>query len=485
MIINPKSELFKWGPIEFKLLYEACFMEVVLRDIKKYYPWPWPASIVIYQQGRGLWINELDKLQSVGLKYFNKYIADKQEHKKHWSKYQAWIKKFKSYSKNVDSINISDLSRQELSRLLKRFYQLNIEFWVTVHVPELANWGGEYLLKKELEKIDAHSSDKYLEILSAPIKYSFFQQEELDLLEVGKLTDKNDFENALLEHTNKYHWILNSYGGNQVLTADFFRKKLNDLAKDKKSKDIIQHIKNSIIRNKRRKKELAKKLKLSKNIINIAEHLSQSIWWQDHRKAYIWQMNYYWDIFIREISKRTDYEFKDLQWCWGSELLTLLMNPEKIRKQDIISRQNYYLLLGDKGKLKKISDNKIIQKYIQTFWPEDKIETKELKGTVVSQGKSKVVSGHVRIIRNPLEEIEKMKEGDVLVASMTSPEYIVAMRKASAIITDEGGMTSHAAIVSRELGIPCIVGTKVVTRAFIDGDRVEVDADRGIVRKIK
>jgi hypothetical protein len=301
-------------------------MEVVLRDIKKYYQWPWPASIVIYQQGRGLWIDELDKLQSVGLKYFNKYIADEQEHKKHWSKYQAWIKKFKYYSNKIDSINISDLSGHELSKLLKSFYQLNLEFWVIVHVPELANWGGEYFLKKELDEMDARGSDKYLEILSAPIKYSFFQQEELDLLEVGKITDKNDFDNALWEHASKYHWILNSYGGNQILTADFFQKKLNDLVKDKKPVDIIADIKNSIIRNKRRKKDLARKLKLNPNIISIAEHLSQSIWWQDHRKAYIWQMNYYWDLFINEISRRTDYEFKDLQWCWGSELLTYFIN---------------------------------------------------------------------------------------------------------------------------------------------------------------
>ena len=58
------------------------------------------------------------------------------------------------------------------------------------------------------------------------------------------------------------------------------------------------------------------------------------------------------------------------------------------------------------------------------------------------------------------------------------------MKKAAAIVTDEGGLTAHAAIVARELSIPCIVGTKFATRAFKDGDMVEVDADRGIVSKI-
>ena len=59
------------------------------------------------------------------------------------------------------------------------------------------------------------------------------------------------------------------------------------------------------------------------------------------------------------------------------------------------------------------------------------------------------------------------------------------MKKAAAIVTDEGGITSHAAIVSRELGIPCVIGTKFATKVFKDGDLIEVDADKGIVRKIK
>ena len=83
------------------------------------------------------------------------------------------------------------------------------------------------------------------------------------------------------------------------------------------------------------------------------------------------------------------------------------------------------------------------------------------------------------------DEIPKMQKGEILVASMTRPEYVPAMKKAVAIVTDEGGLMSHAAIVSRELGIPCIVGTKIATSTLKTGDIVEVDADKGIVRKIK
>lgn len=98
-----------------------------------------------------------------------------------------------------------------------------------------------------------------------------------------------------------------------------------------------------------------------------------------------------------------------------------------------------------------------------------------LSGTPASPG---IGTGHVKVLSSP-REIEKVKEGDVLVAKMTSPDYVPAMKKASAIITNEGGMTSHAAIVSRELGVPCVVGTKEATIRLRDGFVVTVDGAKG------
>ncbi|MFA6445786.1 MAG: PEP-utilizing enzyme [Candidatus Paceibacterota bacterium] len=68
---------------------------------------------------------------------------------------------------------------------------------------------------------------------------------------------------------------------------------------------------------------------------------------------------------------------------------------------------------------------------------------------------------------------------------MTRPDFLSLMNKASAFITDEGGITCHAAIVARELNKPCIIGTKIATKVLKDGDMVEVDAERGVVRIIK
>ncbi|MBS2029058.1 MAG: phosphoenolpyruvate synthase [Deltaproteobacteria bacterium] len=91
-----------------------------------------------------------------------------------------------------------------------------------------------------------------------------------------------------------------------------------------------------------------------------------------------------------------------------------------------------------------------------------------------------VVSGPVRVLRDPREG-EQLQRGEVLVAPMTSPDWLPTLRRAAALVTDGGGMTCHAAIVSRELGLPCVVGTRSATRVLRNGEQVTVDGDKGIV----
>lgn len=112
---------------------------------------------------------------------------------------------------------------------------------------------------------------------------------------------------------------------------------------------------------------------------------------------------------------------------------------------------------------------------------EEKVPTlaNELRGQVAVVGR---VSGVVRVLRSK-QDIANLQEGEVLVTAMTTPDYVPAMKKAAAIVTDEGGVTSHAAIAARELGKPCIIGTKVATKLFKTGDRVEVDASTGIIKR--
>ncbi|MDO8593427.1 MAG: PEP-utilizing enzyme [bacterium] len=107
--------------------------------------------------------------------------------------------------------------------------------------------------------------------------------------------------------------------------------------------------------------------------------------------------------------------------------------------------------------------------------------TTEVKGQIAFKGK---VSGLVRIVKNRKQALE-VNAGDIIVSPMTTPDFIDAMKKAAAFVTDEGGITCHAAIVAREMKKPCIIGTKIATQVLHDGDMVEVDADNGVVRILK
>lgn len=105
----------------------------------------------------------------------------------------------------------------------------------------------------------------------------------------------------------------------------------------------------------------------------------------------------------------------------------------------------------------------------------------ELRGAVAFKG---IARGFVKVVKAAYE-IDKVNQGDILVAPTTAPSYIMGMKKAAAFVTDEGGITSHTAIVAREMKKPCIIGTKIATKVFKDGDFVEVDANNGVVRKTK
>jgi phosphohistidine swiveling domain-containing protein len=500
-MINPKKELFKWGPIEFKVFYGSFFVEALWLHVYKNYPWPWPPFYFIHHQGRATFVGDDLELRRTGENYFKKYFLDLKNYKKHWALWEKWMREYEKRAEQYEKINFSKISDSELLNLFQDFYKFNIKFWLIVHVPEIANWGGEKMLRQRLEKIDKERVDEYLEILSAPVKYSFFQKEELELLGVALkcqsvIPAKAGIHGSpigsgmtlLKRHAQKYRWLLNSYGGNRILKTNYFAEKLKELLKEKTADEKIKEIQNIVKNNKQRKEHLIKKLKLSRETALMAEQLAQSIWWQDLRKGYIWRMNYFWDKFLKKIANRTSWKFEELLWCWPGELIKIFEN-KKINKQKILSRKKSYAVYLGKGLMKHVY-GKVAQNLLKIYQPKVEREIKELKGLAVSRGAptlpaGRPVRGRVKIIQDPFRELGKMKQGDILVAGMTSPEFIVVMKKAKAIITDHGGMTSHAAIVSRELGVPCIVGTKIATKVLKDGDLVEVNADKGSVKKLK
>jgi len=120
-----------------------------------------------------------------------------------------------------------------------------------------------------------------------------------------------------------------------------------------------------------------------------------------------------------------------------------------------------------------------IEKYKKKYKVKEEIEkVSKISGSIANKG---FVKGIAKIV-NSKEDIGKVENGDILVAPMTIPDMVPAMQKAAAFVTDEGGIICHAAIISREMKKPCVIGTKIATKVIKDGDLIEVNADEGVVR---
>ena len=159
-----------------------------------------------------------------------------------------------------------------------------------------------------------------------------------------------------------------------------------------------------------------------------------------------------------------------------SESYDFLLNGKLLDEKEVKKRINGFVF-GAEG-IKFTTVDKYAESEGYTVKKVEVGENQIIKGNIAYPG---VARGRVRIVISK-EKIGIVKEGEVLVTAVTTPEFMPALKKAVAFVTDEGGITSHAAIVSRELKKPCIISTKIATQVLKDGNLVEVDANSGIVR---
>lgn len=165
------------------------------------------------------------------------------------------------------------------------------------------------------------------------------------------------------------------------------------------------------------------------------------------------------------------------------EVIQALKDQRLPATKDLSDRAHHqYVLHITPERTKVISkpaeQTEFLQKQIPGYGQDKRVDS--LTGRVSYSGK---VRGRARVIVNT-KDVPTMKKDEILISNMTHPDYMPAIHKAKAIVTDEGGIVCHAAIMSRELKIPCIIGTGEATQAFKSGDVVEVDAEKGVVRKV-
>lgn len=322
-----------------------------------------------------------------------------------------------------------------------------------------------YKANEWIEEIVDLSKDDFL-CLSESKKISFSRKYEIAL---AKLKLYGEPSPDQIEED--FFWVQDNYMQTHRIDREKIQHDLADLSENEAEKLVRVSSKSSHVR-----EELIQKLNLNPFVSSIVELLSDFVDLQDKRKmACLITNNVALELFKRflDYKKISDQGTRDIIMqnafpYWITDLDSAeLCDRSKLASEGVLFED------GKKEKFGQESEdrfNEII----------GDANTGKITGFVAHRGK---VSGRVKIIQR-IDDFGKMESGDILVTSMTRPEMAQIMKKAAAFVTDEGGITCHAAIISRELGIPCIIGTKIATKVLKDGDLVEVDANKGVVRKI-
>jgi phosphoenolpyruvate synthase/pyruvate phosphate dikinase len=357
---------------------------------------------------------------------------------------------------------------------------------------------GADILHRELERQHVQLTEDEIAVLSTSCEASWLQKEEIRLAKIfAKYASGTDLEKDLLhstpfevvqkkypafdhdlqEHTKDFYWIAIDYARVVRKTPKDFYEKLCDTLQSKEERLRFFHIPRMLENVRKKREEIIQQKHLSAEVQHLFEMFITLMQMRDHRKINNQMGNDVIAQFVKEASRRTAIAVEDLERLWCTETKKLfsldLEDIEILRKRTCCvvmtrSPEHYDWIYGQEAK-------DFYQVLIKPF-----LEVKELKGMPAQKG---FVRGVARLIMNQ-DDFSKMQAGDILIASNTRPEYLPVMKIASAIVTEEGGITSHAAIVSRELQKPSIVGVQGVIFALKDGDKIEVDANRGFVKKI-
>ncbi|MBN1778870.1 MAG: hypothetical protein JW816_01460 [Candidatus Buchananbacteria bacterium] len=180
------------------------------------------------------------------------------------------------------------------------------------------------------------------------------------------------------------------------------------------------------------------------------------------------------------VARKQGVDYKLLFYLMPPELLSYLQAKTIINIDELKNRKKAYLLIAVDGKNKLYSGQTARKKFNQLNIERQELSA-QIKGMIAQPG---TVTAKARVVTRK-SDFSDFKKGEVLIAHMTTPEYVPLMKKASAVVTDEGGIGCHAAIISRELKKPCIIGTKNATDLIKNGDLIKVDATTGTVEVVK
>lgn len=203
---------------------------------------------------------------------------------------------------------------------------------------------------------------------------------------------------------------------------------------------------------------------------------------KDERDDYRRRMSFAIQPLFAELGRRAQVPSRATLYFIQRELTEWFQSGKlPVARRSLLERMKGYCLVKMGAEPIQIFSGRAMAEFLKTQkFREERTGQREIRGIIGNRG---VARGPARIIFTKYD-LRKVRPGDIMVAVTTHPDFVPAMRQCRAFVTDEGGITSHAAIVARELKLPCVVGTKNASKFLKDGEQVEVDADHGWVRKI-
>lgn len=326
------------------------------------------------------------------------------------------------------------------------------------------------------------------EKIISPATLSFMQREHQEFLKIalsnpGKTLIASSAA-RLKRHHQKYTWLPYDYGVTAYSLKHFTAELEKLLAKDRRNlRKKYEQLKNYSRRLAAEQRTIIRRHNLGRRQLAVISILQTAYYLVDSKKALFTRCHWYSQRLFTEISRRLNWPTNLVQYLLPEEMEKILLQGARVSRAKVAARYDGCLLVIKANGDWKINSGERAKKIITEFLASRRSGADQpvLRGQAANKGRAQ---GRARVLFDAREG-EAFRHGDILVTAMTSPDYMFAVRKSAAIITDEGGLTCHAAIVARELGIPCIVGTKIATQVLRDGDQVEVDATRGVVKICK
>ncbi len=405
-----------------------------------------------------------------------------------------WSGKLIQTAKRISKLHLKGYSNKQLWELYDEHDQVHTKLytygWLPVAVDMFHN-NFTNKLKSYLYSVcdSKDEAETAFQILTTPTKKTILADEREDFLAIYKKykkflkahTQPDSLKLELGRHAQKWGHLGYIYAGNvSPFGEDHYLKELFELAQtgidDKKllAKEV-QQLKSA----KQKQIQIYKKLKISaqyRGLFETAQNFALSKLVRRH--AQLLALLLLHKTLLTEIAHRLKLSRFQVQMMLKDEVRLALITG-KIAREVLALRLKHCAFFVE-HKFEKVYLGAMEKKIRATIKLKIDKNITEFSGQTAQPGYAK---GIVKIIFRA-KDIGKMNQGDILVSIATDPDVVPAMKKAGAIVTEQGGITSHAAIVSRELGIPCIIGTKIATKVFKDGDLVEVDANKGIVRLV-